>query len=529
MKKLLIAFLLSLTCACTVAGAVACGGDDSSSSETSGVSSEVDNSSSIPSSSASSDSSSNSTETTLTVNFVEGDGYTFVTDIQDGQTFQSGEIATFSLDVSVFYTGYAVVHINGKAIAPNNDGVYNVEMTENIEVTVSGIQKEVSRMLGSGSFEDAFVVTRPVDLLYIAEQVNAGNPTYVTGAYILGDNIDCGGEELKVIGDLSTENSYFSGCFSCMTDSETGEMQRYTISNFVINSENANYVGLFGAVYADLSVQSSALFYGIQLDNFTINARISTDAQVDNRSISAGGLIGYGIGANVWLCDATNGAVNVYGDDSYFSFAGGLIGYQQAFYSPELNSYFPSEIVYSTADVDVRILRGMGLYAGGISGYLTTNYPYGATAFIHNSYATGNVSGALRSGGVAGGLGLYTSVSNSYAIGDISAKTTQSLSDPLVSDTQYCYAYAGGIVGYAENETIVNDSFFGGKTNASAASTGCAFTASAIAGGDTQGTATASAQKYVVNSVGALTIGILKRMNIPRFSTDHPAAPSPLP
>lgn len=485
MKKLLIAFLLSLTCACTVAGAVACDSDDSaSSSETS----------------SSSTSSVLEGEATLSVDFTEGDGFTFVPDFEEGKKFKPGETASFKLDVSAFYTGYAVVSANGRAIAPNADGSYSLEMTESVEITVSGIQKEVSNMPGTGSFDDAFVVSRPVDLLYIAEQINAGVYAYVTGSYVLAADIDCGGEELQVIGDLSTENSYFSGCFSCMTDSETGEMERYTISNFVINSDNANYVGLFGAVYADLSVTSSGLFYGIRLDNFTINASLAEDAQVDNRSISAGGLIGYGIGANVYLCDATNGTINVYGDDSYFSFAGGLVGYQQAFYAPDLDSYFPSEIVYSTADVDVRIIRGMGLYAGGISGYLTTNYPYGATAFIHNSYASGNVSGALRSGGVVGGLGQYTSVSNSYAIGNVSARTTQSLDDPLVSDTQYCYSYAGGIVGYAENDTVVNDSFFDGITTASAASVGCNFTHSAIAGGDPKGTATASAARYVINN-----------------------------
>ena len=499
MKKLLIAFLLSLSCACMVAGAAACNNDSSSTEPNSSTESSV-----VTDSSSSStelpDSSSSSTvdRTDLTVEFVEGEGFSFVTDIQENEQFSTGETVAFSLKISPFYTGYAVVSINNKPIAPKKDGSYEVTMTENIRVSVSGIQKEVSQMAGTGAFDDAFVVTRPVDLLYIAEQVNKGVYSYVTGAYVLAADIDCGGEELEIIGDLSTENSYFSGCFSCITNPDTGEMQRYKISNFVIHSDNANYVGLFGAVYADLSVTSSGLFYGIQLENFTINASLSQDAQVDNRSISAGGLIGYGIGANIWLCDAINGRVNIYGDNSYFSFTGGLIGYQQAFYSPDIGSYFPSEIVYSTADVDVRVLSGIGLYAGGISGYLATNYPYGATAFIHNSYATGNVSGALRSGGIAGGLGQYTSVSNSYATGNVSARATQSLNDLLVSDTQYCYAYAGGIVGYAENDTIVNDCFFGGLTSASSASQGCNLTGAAIAGGLQKGESGAAAQEYLV-------------------------------
>jgi hypothetical protein len=282
---------------------------------------------------------------------------------------------------------------------------------------------------------------------------------------------------------MSTENSFFSGCFTCYTDPETNTMVPATISNFVINSENANYVGLFGTVYNDLSVTSSGLFYGINLANFTINASLSEDMMSANRSISVGGLIGYGVGANVYVCSATDAEINVYGDNNYFAFAGGLVGYQQAFYATDYDMYFSSEIVYSHTDVNIRVLKGMCLYAGGISGYLATNVPSGATAFIHNSYANGNVSGALRAGGIAGGLGQYTSVGNCYATGTIFARANQSLDDVLLTDDQYCYANAGGIAGYAENDTIVSDCFFAGSTSANAASAGCSFTHDIIGGG----------------------------------------------
>ncbi len=477
MKKLLIAFLLSLTCACTVAGATACKAPADSSSDW------------------------ENGEATLTVDFVEGEGYCFETDFAEGKLFKPGETVSFRLDVNAFYTGYAVVYLNGRGVEPlDDDGNYQITIQENAEITVSGIKKDESAMLGTGSFDDPYVVTRPVDLLYMAEQVNAGNVSYTTGTYVLANDIDCGGEELEIIGDLSTNNSYFAGCFVSDADPVTGERYNFTISNFTINSDKANYVGLFGAVYTDLSVTNSALFYGISLDNFTINAKIEKDAQVDNYSISAGGLIGYGVGANLWLCNATNGAINVYADDSYFSFVGGLIGYQQAFYSASTSSFFPSEIAYSVVDVDVRVLRGMGLYVGGISGYLSSNVPMNATAFIHNSYSTGTVSGGLRTGGIAGGLGPYTSVSNVYSAGSVSAKSEQSPSDPLVNDTQYCYSYAGGIVGYAENDTVVNDSFSTSKLSATSKTPGCSATHAIVGGGDNAGVASAGAQKYVVDN-----------------------------
>lgn len=496
MKKSLKALLLFLSCACMVTAA-GCGSDE--------------NSSTLPS--ASEDSSSVSTpeestestpeekpEGTLKANFVEGEGYSFETTLNEGDLIPVGDTIDFTVKMSAFYTGYPVVYINGKAIAPDDDGTYHVEMQEDIDITVAGVQKDVSAMMGTGTFEDAFVVSRPIDLLYIAEQVNKGVYEYVTGAYVLANDIDCGGEELQIIGDMSTENSFFSGCFTCYTNPDTGEMQSYTISNFTINSENANYVGLFGTVYADLSVTSSGLFYGINVDNFTINAHISEQVMSANRSLSVGGLIGYGVGANVYLCSATNGEINLYGDTNYFSFAGGLIGYQQAFYMPEYDMNFPSEVVYSTTDVNIRVLKGMALYAGGITGYVATNVPSGATAYIHNSYSHGDVSGALRAGGIAGGLGQYSSVGNCYATGNIHAKATQALDDILLTDAEYCYANAGGIVGFAENDTIANDCFFAGKVSASAVSAGCDQANDIIGGGYAQGHMSASAQGYLINN-----------------------------
>lgn len=487
MKKSTITFLLSLTFLATLSVAVACGDKDKGEKESS--------------------SSVSVLKETIDVHFAQGEGYTFVHEAADGKAVK-GEPFNFTLKRSAFYTGEPVVYQNGEPISYQAktsvlEWAYSVELTDEAEFTVaaSSIRKDVSNMPGTGSMTDAYVVSKPVDLLYIAEQVNKGVRSYCTGAYVLGNDIDCGGETLEVIGDGSKENSFFSGCFSCIVDGESGEIEnRYTISNFKINTNDSNYVGLFGTVMADLSVQSSGLFYGIRIDNFSINASASNLPESD-RSIVAGGLIGYGQGANLYLCDATNGEVNVVGDNSYFSFAGGLIGYQQGVYMSAYSAFCPSEIAYATVDVDVNILAGMALYAGGISGYLATNYPLGSTAFIHNSLSTGSVSGALRSGGLVGGLGQYTSVGNSYATGNVFANTPQKIDDPLLSSTEYCYAYAGGLVGYAENDTIVNDSFYTGEATATAASgKDYAYANEFVGGGNKEGELSAIARPYIVNS-----------------------------
>lgn len=466
MKKISIAFLLSISCMCALA-AVGC---------------KKENPQNSSSSSSESVSDSSSISQTYTVDFNEGEGFEFISETKDGASVAEGASVSFELDVSVFYVGTPVVTANEQTLTPTNN-IYTVEVSEDVEISVSGLAKEKSNMVGTGAIDDAFIVSRPVDLLYIAEQVNKGNYAYVTGSYILANDIDCGGEELEVIGDMNNPNAFFSGCFSCVSDSESGKIERYTISNFTINSDDTAYVGLFGTVFADLSVSSSGLFYGIRLENFTINASADNIVE-ESRSISCGSLVGYGVGVNAFLCDSVNGTINIHADDSYFAFIGGLIGYQQGFYSSDFSVPFPSEVAYSTASVDINVLKGMALYAGGISGYLTTNYPYACTAFVHHSYSTGNVSGALRSGGVVGGMGQFTSVSNCYSTGEIVAKATQSVTDALTTSDEYCTAHAGGIVGFAENDTIVSDCFFGGSVYAYAASgASYQFADSALGGG----------------------------------------------
>ncbi len=436
---------------------------------------------------------------TRNVTFIKGEGYGFTSNIgADEGVIPDGNALTFTLDVGAFYTGSPIVYVNDKPVAPLQDGSYSIDVDgEDLTVRAEGVRKDVSNMAGTGAFDDAFVISKPIDLVYIAEQVNKGVSAYVRGAYVLANDIDCKGETLDVIGDYSTENAYFSGCVSCLADPETGAMERFTISNFNIDARDKNYVGLFGAVFADLSVTSSGLFYGIRLDNFTINAGVDK-IDAENKSVSVGALVGYGVGANLFLCDATNGEINLAGDTSYFSFAGGLIGYQQGFYEPTYASYFPSEIAYASVDVDVNVLNGLVLYAGGISGYLATNYPFGATASVHNSYATGDVIGAIRSGGIAGGLGQYTAVSNCYATGNIMATSSQRVDDPLWLSDEYCTAYAGGIVGFGENDSVAHDSFFNGTLSAHTVS-GDAYKKvnGAIGGGDAKGTVSIDSQAYL--------------------------------
>ena len=194
--------------------AIGCSGEDSSPSESSPSSN--DSSSPAPA------------KENYTLHFTSGVGFDYASEAVitnsnpvmyeslDGVSVEEGSTVTFAVQLGAFYaaeTGYPNVFVNGQAIA-GDDGVYSFTVAEESTITVSGVVEDESNMEGDGSFENAFVVTRPIDLVYIAEQVNAGNQAYVRGAYVLANDIDCGGEELKIIGDNSSEYSYFSGCFT---------------------------------------------------------------------------------------------------------------------------------------------------------------------------------------------------------------------------------------------------------------------------------------------------------------------------
>ncbi len=483
MKKFLAIGLLSCACALTGALATACGKTETSSS-----------SSSEPSSSSSASSSTKM----LDVTFEKGEGFDFLSNASQNGVPQGSTLA-FEIDIGAFYTGIPDVYVNDVLVLPNADGVYSISnVSEALTIRAEGIRKDVSVMEGSGSFDDAFVVRKPIDLLKIAQEVNKGNTDYSNACYVLANDIDCKGEELEIIGDNRTSEAIFSGSFVGISNPETGEIERHTISNFTINSEDSNYVGLFGAVFANMSLESTALFYGVSLDNFTINAGVSA-IKDENKTICAGGLIGYSVGANVMLCDVTEGEIFLYADSNYFSYAGGLIGYQMGFYDNTYGIAYPSEVSYAVCTTDIYVTGGVSLYAGGVVGYTATNAPYNATTLVRNSYFQGNLSGALRSGGVVGGLGQYTSVSNCYAAGTISSQSSQLDTNPLIITTEYCHAYAGGLIGYAENDSIVNDSFFNGEVIVSTLSDEQVYAHKdfLVGGGDEEGFTSIGAQKYI--------------------------------
>ena len=422
-----------------------------------------------------------------TLTFTQTDGIQYDTALVSGSTVTEGETVTFGVNVSAFYTGTPMVLANGKVLK-ETDGIYSLVVEEDTTVTVSGVRQAFSAMTGSGTMSDAFLVTEPVDLLYIAKQVNAGVSKYTLGYYVLGNDIDLKGEELDIIGDASTESSFFGGCFYG---------QGYTISNFVIDATDKNYVGLFGWVMVNPGTTSSGLIRELNISDYEVTAS-ADDFDVnsgDMRTLAVGSLIGYSIGAQVQLCSAKNGEVNIYADKDYFSYTGGLIGYQQSTYYN--GAAYSSSVLYSYIEnTEINASEGLVLYAGGISGYLLTASPF-APSYILNSYTTGSVKGETRTGGIAGGIGQYCSVANCYSTATISARSTF---NDLGIYGEYCTASAGGLVGYAANDSVVSNSFATGTLSAHATVSGSkyAVVGDAVANGDDANAVSVDSMPYVV-------------------------------
>lgn len=372
------------------------------------------------------------------VYFKDGAGIKCESDRPDGQRVDKGTTVSFTITISPFYTGTAKVYAGTKLLTPNENGVYSFVVEEDTTVSFEGISLKESSITGEGSSSDPYLISTPVDLLYVAEQVNSGNTYYTTAYYKLQNDLDFLGEELEIIGNGNQEEAIFAGYFNG---------NGYTISNYRIESDGIQYIGLFGILEADVSDSSGGTVYDLHLKDFTVT--------VNGTGISTfcGSLVGYGLGGNIFLCSAENGTIEVYSDYNRFAYVGGLVGIMQAL---DYNSYaYYSSISYCNADVAVNCNSGSTYVAGGLVGYLSASSLM-VTASINNSYFTGSVCGAMRSGGIAGYMTTSTSIVNCYSTGSVSAQT---FAIDLVNSADFCYTYAGGIAGYAETGCVISECF----------------------------------------------------------------------
>ncbi len=424
------------------------------------------------------DDSGSYTEVGVTYTSVEVDGSLPIDTVNGGKLYEGDKIS-FTVEKSVFcyYTDGAdkpfVEIISGtdadettvEAIEPDENGVYTVTITGDTIVSVANVETSPSTITGLGTQEEPFTINSVVDWLYFAMYINESNLLDYNIAYWkLTADLDFEGESIYVIGDgFSSANAVFCGNF----DGDGHTISNFVIDNSVLSSAGggySNYLGLFGVTTGYVGVDS--VIANLTVENVTVNATAGNDDIV-----CAGSIIGYSVGTNLRNCMVRNSTINVMADDKYMSFAGGMVGYLQSGMTED-GILFYASVSYSVAE-DVTI-KGTGMLysAGGIVGRVVS-YNDQVTAFIINCYSDGDISDAVRTGGIAGELQRYSSVQNSYSSASVSAYSTyKSAVDEKYSGTVYDdrYAYAGGIVGYVENDTVVEGCFFAGNTYSTAVS-----------------------------------------------------------
>ncbi|MFO7618762.1 MAG: PKD domain-containing protein [Thermoplasmata archaeon] len=275
-------------------------------------------------------------------------------------------------------------------------------------VTSAGVAPVTPFWDGTGTSGDPYQISNVTELQWMGNASNLGKHFILVADIDASATVNWSGGFQPV----GTDAARFTGTFNG---------NGYVIKNLYINRTTTDYVGLFGAANnAALSwvILHNASVSGKQLTGILVGKTIGTTT-ISNCSSS-----GYVSG--------TLGVGGLVGDHS----SSGILGYS-----------------YSTAQVDA---EDMG---GGLAGYVgnagSVRYCYAAgdvdctrdvgglvglinIGSVYNSYATGNVHGDWRAGGLIGRK--WGNVVNSYSSGQVTAK----------------WADEGGLVAVNESGTVTN-------------------------------------------------------------------------
>ncbi len=371
------------------------------------------------------------------------------------------------------------------------DGVYEYTIEDTAVIVVTNVAIRSMSIAGEGTAQNPFTIYTATDWLYFAQFINNkefySNMHYNTAYWALGNDIDFEGEELYVIGDNYT---YAGASVFCGTFNGNGHtLKNFTISNDVYGMGTyAPYVGLFGAVAQYEG--ANTVITNLNLENFTVNARVNSG---EGEVFLVGGLAGFVSGGTIINCSVNGAKINVTGATQSASlnyntvYTGGLVGYMQTVNMNTDTVYFAS-IQYCSVNAELictDIVNCAGLLVGRT--YCSTE---SIPVYMFNNYTTGTVSGAARTGGAVGILGRYASLQNTYSTATVKAnaqvdwRLTEEYAGTIVDDS---YAYAGGLVGFAENDAVIANCFAKGTTEAKAVGTNKARTNYLLAGKSAKG------------------------------------------
>ncbi|MDE6442092.1 MAG: hypothetical protein K2L12_05015 [Clostridia bacterium] len=388
------------------------------------------------------------------------------------QSHRGGDLVKFKLKTSVYCSDSAKnfrVTANTTVLTPDEGGVYSFIVSDNTNINVVGLHTDedmIYRKDGSGTEEDPYILRKPIDLFAMAVYIENSfyDGYYATLHYKMDADIDLAGEKLYIIGDYPDEDSKAMFCGTFDGDGHT--ISNYYIEDYIIDQSNGQKVplaniGMFGVCSA--TIGAPVTIKNLNLKDFTI----ITDGSLHNAGgFYVGGLVGYGVGVNVVNC-SVSGRIEANGNSDYFGNAGGIMGYQQSVYQSDTVKH--NSVVCSCAsNVEIESNIGNIYAAGGISA-IAASAENVSNACIIDCYSTGNIIGAIYTGGIVGSLSSYSSVANCYATGEVVAQSRAGL---ISGSDMYSTAYGGGIVGYASSDSIVSNSAFFGEVVASSTTAG---------------------------------------------------------
>ena len=467
--------------------------------------------------------------------YVAGEGGTI-----EGETVQSVPVGGSGTAVTAMPNeGYAFVRwSDGVTTATRTD----TDVAGNISVTAEfEIDPDYTPFAGGdGSVENPYMIDNMSRLrimsLYpsahfvltadiVLPEVSAGNnnftPLFSDEKPFLG-TLDGAGHKITNLTVYNTE-TFYSGLFSVI--GSTGSVKNLTLDNASVSG--TNYVGIIagwslgsimdctvsGAV-THIAANGYKVFVGgiagraeENVDRCSAAVDLTvTEAQVE---IYVGGIVGYlssSDSSSSPLTLTASGTIRVSG--AHEVYVGGLVGRAS------------SSAYLSKCHTEMQITAiGGSTYAGGLVGFSRMD------TTITDSYATGNVTASGSSSAYVGGLvGVGDStITDSYATGDVTASgsshayvgglvggsygaitVADSYATGDVTASGSSYAYAGGLVGVGDS--TITDSYATGNVSASCLSTYSEVSAGGLVGYATSITVRNAYSSSAVSAEGGGTV-----------------------
>ena len=240
-----------------------------------------------------------------------------------------------------------------------------------------------------------FVVTKPEQLAWVAEQVNAGANDFAGKTISIEADLDLGANEWVPIGGASSGNAYLKGSF--VGNGHTISNMRITMDGLPDNHED---VGLIGRTTASVS--------GLHLRGVNIDLQ-GNKSGATYVGMLAGTVMADAAAATVSDCTA-QGTIAV--DTARGATVGGLVG--------QASGNSATVVVANCHVLAGSVIQG-NIFTGGVVGEMSTAQISGCT-FFGDRISSASDAGSTGTGGIVAVIQTGGSVDGCVASSDVSAK-----------------------------------------------------------------------------------------------------------